>query len=594
MEETKQIINEIVKQLDKNKKLDHFSRITLLNNLYNLMNDMFNDEKTAEEDKRKLCAFAIKFLIPYSNKFTTKALNEEQWKEMNEYYYVWKKAYAFAARRSLEHFIEYMELDMAKNVRVYGNRREVLKPLVYYLNKITFDDNMEFLEASYPPSYGKTYILNLYSAWVFGLDKENSILRISYSEELVLAASRSIQNYIKSPKYAEIFEYYSSFNGKCFDKEKESDWTIRGSSTQTSHIARTRDGSVTGVRANKAIIIDDILKGAEEAINTSNHNKIYNSWKTEWVNRKANDNCKYIFVGTMWSNEDLLNRVISDFESGTRYIPCPIREFNKTVMLTENGKAVVIRMPLLDENNKSTCEKITSTEKALALRDTTEPFLFSCVYQQNPIAPTGLEFADSELEHYDMLPLYENGDKAYSEYAFAVLDPARKGKDNVSMPICVVDNSDETYYMVDCLFKQKAMTELYDDIVDKIIQHHVIKFVVENNIDTSLKVLLQEKLEAKGYHDCEIIEKFNTAPKEKRIKDMRGIIKRRVAFKEKQAYKPNTDYGRFMQNFTTYSFDYANKHDDAPDSLALFANEIILGNARVSAPKGILRSLLGI
>lgn len=104
------------------------------------------------------------------------------------------------------------------------------------------------------------------------------------------------------------------------------------------------------------------------------------------------------------------------------------------------------------------------------------------------------------------------------------------------MPICVVDNSDETYYMVDCLFKQKAMTELYDDIVDKIIQHHVIKFVVENNIDTSLKTLLQEKLEAKGYHDCEIIEKFNTAPKEKRIKDMRGIIKRRVAFKEKNKH----------------------------------------------------------
>lgn len=593
MEETKQIINEIARQLNNDKKMDDFSRITMLDNLYKLMNDVFNSEKATEEDKRKMCAFCIKFLIPYANKNVDRTIKEEKWKEMNEYFYVWKKAYAFAARRSFEHFIDYMELDLAKGVKVYGNRREVLKPLVYYLNKITFDDKMEFLEASYPPSYGKTYILNLYSAWLFGIDKENSILRISYSEELVLAASRSIQNYIRSPRYAEVFEYYAGFNGKCFDKEKESDWNIRGSNAQTSHIARTRDGSVTGVRANKAIIIDDILKGAEEAINSSNHNKIYNSWKTEWVNRKANDNCKYIFVGTMWSNEDLLNRVISDFENGTRYIPCPIKEFNKWVSLTEDGKAVVIRMPLLDENNKSTCEKITSTEKALALRDTTEPFLFSCVYQQNPIAPTGLEFADNLLQHYDMLPLYENGDKAYSDYAFAVLDPARKGKDNVAMPICVLDNNDEYYYMVDCLFKQKAMTELYDDIVDKIIEHHIVKFVVENNIDTSLKQLLTEKLEAKDYHDCEIIEKYNTIPKEKRIKDMRGIAKRRMVFKEKTAYKPNSDYGRFMQNFTTYSFDYANKHDDAPDSIALFTNEIILGNARVSAPKGVLRSLLG-
>ena len=49
-----------------------------------------------------------------------------------------------------------------------------------------------------------------------------------------------------------------------------------------------------------------------------------------------------------------------------------------------------------------------------------------------------------------------------------------------------------------------------------------------------------------------------------------------------------------MTNFTTYSFDYANKHDDAPDSLAMFVNEIILDKSRLNKIKGIDRRLLGI
>ena len=53
------------------------------------------------------------------------------------------------------------------------------------------------------------------------------------------------------------------------------------------------------------------------------------------------------------------------------------------------------------------------------------------------------------------------------------------------------------------------MSDLYDEIVSKIIEHKVIDFVIENNTDTSLKVLLEEKLKAKGYYLCIIREKYN-------------------------------------------------------------------------------------
>lgn len=334
-----------------------------------------------------------------------------------------------------------------------------------------------------------------------------------------------------------------------------------------------------------------MTKGAEEATNSELHKGIYESWKTEWFNRRTDPSVTYIFVGTMWSPEDILNRTMEDIEVSHTMKPSKIRGFEKYVMEATDGYAVFIKVPLLDENDESTCPAVMTTDEARHLRDTTDEFLFSCVYQQEPIAPTGLEFADDLLEHYEQLPLTEKGEDICLPYCLSVLDPARRGKDNVSMPIFKTDG--DKYYLIDCIFTQKPMTDLYDDIVDKIIEHTITKFVVENNIDTSLKTLLEEKLIKKGYGYCEIIEKYNTVKKEQRIKDARGIIKKFILFKDKKSYKPNTDYGRFMKNFTTYSFDFPNKHDDAPDSVAMFANEIILDKAKPSKPQAINRAMLG-
>lgn len=557
----------------------------MCNNLYQMLLQYFNNAPKDKKQEVELsaCRYAIVFLIPYLEKRIYECEEEYQ----HKYYELWGRSYAFAGRRSLEHFIDYMEMD--KSNKVLATRRPVLKPFIFYLNKIAFSDKLKYIIASYPPSTGKSFSLNYFSAWIFGVDINNSILRLSYSEELVLGFSRSIQEIIRNPRFSEIFPQYRNFGGKPFAKEKESDWKIKNAETLTSHISRTRDGSVTGIRANKAIIFDDMTKGATEATNSDLHKDLYNRWKTEWYNRRDGDSTKFIFAGTMWSPEDILNRVTEDRESISEMIPSKTFKY---VWESKDGSTVAIRIPLLDENDETTCADVMSTQEARELRDTTDEFLFSCVYQQQPIAPTGLEFADELLEHYSELPLNEKGEDVCSKYSLAVLDPARKGKDNVSMPIFRTDG--QKYYFVDCIFKQKAMTDLYDDIVDKIIEHTIVKFVIENNIDTSLKTLLEEKLKAKEYYLCEIIEKYNTVKKEQRIKDSRGIIKKSIVFKEKRMYKPNTDYGRFMKNFTTYSFDYANKHDDAPDSMAMFTNEIILDKARLNKPKPINRASLGI
>ena len=44
-----------------------------------------------------------------------------------------------------------------------------------------------------------------------------------------------------------------------------------------------------------------------------------------------------------------------------------------------------------------------------------------------------------------------------------------------------------------------------------------------------------------------------------------------------------------MDNLTKYSFDKPNLHDDAVDSICMYASEIILGRGALSKPKPIKR-----
>src|SRR5690606_12645356 len=113
------------------------------------------------------------------------------------------------------------------------------------------------------------------------------------------------------------------------------------------------------------IIFDDMTKGKEESTNSTLHTALYDKWKSEWVNRRSGGHVKYIFVGTMWSPEDILNRIRMDLERKSPLLPSKLFEY---CWETEDGHGVVIAVPLLNSEDKSTCENVISTEEALDLR----------------------------------------------------------------------------------------------------------------------------------------------------------------------------------------------------------------------------------
>lgn len=338
----------------------------------------------------------------------------------------------------------------------------------------------------------------------------------------------------------------------------------------------------TGKRAS-ILLIDDLLKDDSESYNVALHKKMVDRYESTWSSRADGDNLKVFLMGTMWADTDLLNVMYDRYCEEEDIIPSSKFKYTE---VTTTGSAVFIGIPALDEFDKSTCPKRYSSDMLIKKRKNMSKFLWQAVYQQNPIAPEGLEFNDSVLQHYTTL------DDLEVQARYAALDPARRGKNYVSMPITY--KVGDKFYLVDCLFKKKSMMELYDMIVEKIISHRLNFLVVENNTDTSLKMVLETKLKERNYAGCVILEKYSSQNKEQRIKNNQGYVRNDIVFPSKANYTPTSEMGLFMENVTSYSFTYPNKFDDAIDSLVLLIMEFISKNGKFEGIKRIKRSLLGL
>ena len=68
-----------------------------------------------------------------------------------------------------------------------------------------------------------------------------------------------------------------------------------------------------------------------------------------------------------------------------------------------------------------------------------------------------------------------------------------------------------------------------------------------------------------------ITTKFTTSNKETKIILHSPWVKEHCLFKDKSLYKKKDDYGRMMEQLTTYTVAGKNKHDDVVDGFAMLS-----------------------
>ena len=154
-----QTFNDIISVLKS--KLDEKEKLKWCDSALAILESLFkeNELKSVQVAKQKL--------IPVLEKLVEGSKLEN----MPLFFDCYKRTYCFCARRDFECFVDYIEWNMPK--KVLANRRAVLKPYVDALNRIAFDDRLQYLIVSYPPSMGKSYLATLFTAWGYGISINN-------------------------------------------------------------------------------------------------------------------------------------------------------------------------------------------------------------------------------------------------------------------------------------------------------------------------------------------------------------------------------------------------------------------------------------
>ena len=581
-------INQILTILENNYRYNYGKKISY-DEVFAMIKDLYVLYQNFEHNEKECGISIIKRYIPLLDLLIKIDKNDEHIVEYMKYL---KYSYKIGARISLEHYMVYREWDEPEKDKFFEPRYNILSGYIHFLQKIDTDPNFHTLIFNAPSGYGKTFPEKISEAWSFGLDDKGTILSLCSNDDVVKGGSRTVIDEIKSQHFGEVFPdlKYDKEDKDFFLKETDGNWKLRNCKMLASYYASTTNSNVVGERASKRIHIDDLYPDYKEALNQELNKYYLNKSMTVWEKRFIqNKPPKVVITGTLWASGDYIDLKIQQLKKENKFKPHPKYPYT---LISEDGSIAIIQVPALDyETDESTCPEIKSTYELRKERNRMEEYLWETNFQQKPSNPEALAFSYDKLRQYETLPDNQ------INYTYAVIDATRKsGKDFFSMPIFKPLKSDyiNDYYLIDVLFTKTATKDMYDDIVDKILEHHIITLVIESNVTSELKQNIEEKLKRKGATFCEIIEKYNTLPKATRIEMEKGVIKKQLIFPQKNSYGENTHMGKFMINLTLYNSSGNNSNDDAPDSCALFCSEIIEENStpQVAEPLPFVREYM--
>lgn len=415
-------------------------------------------------------------------------------------------------------------------------------------------------------------------SFILGVNIDDDIIKMFGNKTNITPCMNSLVDYMTSRRYAKVFPYYEQFSCSeelMFETMKKSSGQlkIKGSKKPVNVLVASKETAITGARA-KFLFIDDITQ-REDAGNMREHEKDITRFNDIWKKRNYYlDKFRITASGTSYSVNDILSYLRGVFGAGREgnKITHKYVEVAECDELKEGGESVFVKIPKLDYDTDEATHPVKSPTKQARLDRDKDPMTFAAMDQQNPLPPEGTPFAYNKLDTYDVIP-HEDSDTCW-----ACIDPARTGKNYVTMLIFkkVPIGNLYKHYLVDCVYEMRPMDDMYPFFIEKIINHRITKLHIERNTDTSLKRTILMMLQAKGVSFCEISEVYSTKKKEDKIYDMEAAILNNVKFPVQGMYSPNSQMGTAMRHITSYSYKVKVDYDDAPDCLAMYCEKYVM------------------
>lgn len=454
-----------------------------------------------------------------------------------------------AQNQDLDAYLLYLEYKRPQSERLYlPKRKQLLKIAVIQSLQQMLDDELDILTISLPPGTGKTTLSKFFISGVVGWFPKGFNLFWSHSDDIARMYYDGVKDIVSNATtyaWGEIFPklYITSSNAKmgCFNVGQYKPFQ----SLQTTSTGAENAGKV---RANKFLMIDDLIGKQEEALNIKILDKLWTAYSTDSRQRKI-EGCKEIHIATRWSVHDVIGRLERAYNGVT------------------SRRTKFIAVPDIDEETGESnfdyeYEGFSVdfyNDQALLMDDIS----YKCLYKNQPIEREGLLYHDEDLRRFLSLPGKE------PDAVLGVCDVKNKGIDFMFLPVFYQYGED--FYLVDCVCDDDSDYERqYEKLKNILVKYKVQSCEFESNTGGDRVAFEVQDRVTKDGGTCTVTTKPTETNKETRIIVNAEWVKKHVIFRDKSLYTPKEDYGIMMNWLLCYSTVGKNIHDDVPDGLANF------------------------
>lgn len=442
------------------------------------------------------------------------------------------------ARREFFYFCNLMASDFYKPERRY------LVELCEALQSFYEDEKAKVLIINEPPRHGKSRTASLFVEWVLGRNPAEKIMTGSYNNILSATFAKNVRNAIQEVKADENITVYSDIFPNVRIKRGDAAmdmWSLDGG--YNSYLATSPSGTATGFGCS-LLIIDDIIKNAEEAYNETAKEKAW-TWFANTMLSRLEEGGKILIIMTRWASDDLAGRAIEHF----------------------GDAAKVITMKALQPDGTMLCDEILSRrsyeEKVRAMGAD----IASANYQQEPIDIKGQLY--SSFKTYDRVPADANGNPLFTAIR-NYTDTADTGADYLCSIVYGVYNGEA--YVLDLLYTKAAMEETEPATAAMLYRNGVNVADFESNnggrgFARQVRRILQDTYKS----NKTVINTFaQTKNKAARILSNSTWVMEHIYFPVNWKDR----WPEYYRAMTRYQREGKNAHDDAPDATTGIAEKI--------------------
>lgn len=477
---------------------------------------------------------------------------------------VYHRSLIFDGPVSFDCFMRALEFNRPPKEQFWMPRRDKLLPVCRDLQDME-DGKLDELFLSCPPRIGKSTLMMFFFLWVMGRDSERSNLYCSYTDSVVGVLYNGILEVLNdSTTYA----YGDVFPNKTVASTNAKDLLINldRKKRYASFTGRSLYGTLNGAcDCNGYLVGDDLISGIEEAMSKDRLNNAWMKVDNNMVPR-AKEQAKILWIGTRWSIVDPQGKRIDLLENDPKY----------------SGRRWKVRnTPALNEQDESNFEYMYSVgfsseyyqQRRASFERNNDLASWFAQYQGRPIEREGAVFDPDGMRYYNgVLPEGADPDRI-----FMTVDPAWGGGDFVAGPVIYQYGDD--LYVADVVYNNGDKQVTQPEIAELVKKHGVQALYIEatkttasytQEVDKRLKdANMRVNVQSSTKH-------YTGTGKEQRIFDKAPEIREHMIFLS--AGTRSKAYEQFMQNVYSFTFSKKNKHDDAPDSLAMAMTFAVFGS----------------